>query len=64
MPGIGPRTANRLLRLRRSGKIGGPNGLNALRLPMARIAPFLTVDGRRLAPEGAPTRVIQLALPL
>ncbi len=64
VPGIGVRTASRLLRLRRSGKIGSPHVLSALRLPTSRIAPFLTVDGRRLAPEGPPTRALQLTLPL
>ena len=60
VPGIGPRAANALLRLRRSGRITNPDSLKGLQIQLSRAAPFLLVDGRRLAPE----RPIQLGMVL
>jgi predicted DNA-binding helix-hairpin-helix protein len=47
VPGIGPQTADRLLALRRQGRLKDINLLRSKRLITERSAPYVTVDGRR-----------------
>lgn len=48
VPGIGPRSARRLLAARRRGRITSLNDLRNLRVTVRRAAPFLLCDGRRV----------------
>ena len=48
VPGIGPRTVDRIMAARRRHRIGGMNELRLLGVNLARAAPFLLVNGRRL----------------
>jgi len=48
VPGIGPKTAQAILRARREGALTRPEGLAALGVSLARAAPFITLNGRRL----------------
>ncbi|MGD8732488.1 MAG: radical SAM protein [Anaerolineales bacterium] len=47
VPGIGPQTVDRLLTLRRQGRLKDIDRLRSLRLITERSAPYITVDGRR-----------------
>ncbi len=49
IPGIGPRTANALLGVRRQQRIRDLSQLKKLGVPTARAAPFVLLDGRRPA---------------
>ncbi|MGI5837875.1 MAG: radical SAM protein [Chloroflexota bacterium] len=51
VPGIGPKAADALLKLRRSGRITDAGRLRGLAIRLSRAAPFLLVDGRRLEPD-------------
>ncbi|WP_322798138.1 helix-hairpin-helix domain-containing protein [Thermoflexus sp.] len=48
VPGIGPKTARAILQARREGRLTRLEGLEALGVSVARAAPFITLNGRRL----------------
>ena len=48
IPGIGPRRAEVLLRARRTARLRTSRQLQALGLPVTRMAPYILLDGRRL----------------
>ncbi|MHB1158912.1 MAG: radical SAM protein [Chloroflexota bacterium] len=60
VPGIGPKGANALLRMRKKGRLAGPEALKGLPLLLSRAAPFLLVNGRRATPD----RPVQMELGL
>ncbi len=74
VPGIGPRSARRILELRRRERIRHLEALKALGVATARAAPFLLLDGRyaagqegakalrRLPPEGPQLALWEAAL--
>src|SRR5687767_14126814 len=47
IPGIGPKHADAILQARRSGKINNLSALKKLGVVVARVAPFILLDGRR-----------------
>lgn len=47
VPGIGPKSADCILQIRRQGKIRSLSTLRKLGIPVERAAPFLLFDGRR-----------------
>jgi putative DNA modification/repair radical SAM protein len=47
VPGIGPISADRLLRARQTGKLRAAQDISCLGVPLARSGPFLLLDGRR-----------------
>ncbi len=47
VPGIGPKTAELILRARRRGRLDDLNDLRKLGVPPARAAPFILLDGKR-----------------
>ncbi|MDP3184045.1 MAG: putative DNA modification/repair radical SAM protein [Anaerolineales bacterium] len=49
VPGIGPKSAEAILRARRQGKLRDPSALRSLGIVVARAAPFLLFDGKRAA---------------
>lgn len=49
VPGIGPRSAEAILRARRAGRLRDLRDLNALGVVAARAAPYVLFDGRRPA---------------
>jgi predicted DNA-binding helix-hairpin-helix protein len=51
VPGIGPRTAERLLEARRNETLRSPAALRAAGVTMRVAAPYLLLDGRRAAPR-------------
>jgi len=68
VPGIGPRSAARILAARARGRLTSVDDLRNLGVPASRAAPFLLIDGR---PGGDPARILsrrtrasQLGLPL
>ncbi len=69
VPGIGPRSARRLLAARRRGHIASVDELRRLGMTLRRAAPFLLCDGRRLGRlsdlfRRTPTSPAQLQLAL
>jgi predicted DNA-binding helix-hairpin-helix protein len=53
VPGIGPRSADRLVRERRATVVRGPDDLRRLGIDVTRGAPFVSLRGRRLATRPA-----------
>jgi predicted DNA-binding helix-hairpin-helix protein len=53
VPGIGPRSAEKILRERRLGSLSNPAQLAALGISRARCLPYLTLNGRRPARQPA-----------
>lgn len=47
VPGIGPRTANRIVGLRRQGTFRSPSDLKRVGASAGRAAPFILLDGKR-----------------
>lgn len=47
VPGIGPRTASRILELRRQGTFRSPSDLQRVGASASRAAPFILLDGKR-----------------
>ena len=53
VPGIGPRGAEAILKARRSGRLRDLSALRKLGIIVARAAPFVLLDGRRMASQMA-----------
>ncbi len=51
VPGVGPKTADRLLAARRQGRLRALNDLRKLGIAANRAAPFILLDGRRPAQQ-------------
>jgi len=49
VPGIGPKSADAILRARRRGTLRGLSDLRSLGISQGRVAPFILLDGRRPA---------------
>jgi len=47
IPGIGPKNADAILQARRTGKLRDLTSLRKLGIVVARVAPFVLLDGRR-----------------
>jgi predicted DNA-binding helix-hairpin-helix protein len=48
VPGIGPKSADAILRARRAGKLRDLTSLKKLGIVTTRVAPFIVLDGRRV----------------
>jgi predicted DNA-binding helix-hairpin-helix protein len=47
IPGIGPKSADRILRARRQGRLSDLSHLRTLGIAVKRAAPFVLLDGHR-----------------